>query len=67
MEQRIKNYLISQLDKTTAWIGFIGLILMALHLYSFMFILFVAMIFLPETSFSSTFKKWAGEVRNAAK
>lgn len=66
MGDRVKNYLLSQLDKTTAWIGVIGLTLQFLGLGSFLFLLFVFLVFLPESSFSNLFKKWTGEIRDIA-
>ncbi len=67
MFDRIKKYLLSQLDKTTAWIGMIGLLLQALHMQSFLFILFIALIVMKQDSFSDIFKKWTGEIRDIAK
>lgn len=64
MGNRIKNYFITQLDKPTAWVGIIILLLQFLHLQSFIFIFAVALIALPMESFTNTFKKWTGEIRD---
>lgn len=64
---KIKNYIVSRLDQTTAWVGLIGLVLLMLGLHSFLFILFVLLVCLPESSFSDIFKKWTGDIRDIAK
>lgn len=62
--EKFKKYLLDQLDKTTAWIGLIGLILLFVGWGSALFFLFVALIFLPETHFSEKFKQWTNLVKN---
>lgn len=62
--RRITEYFLNRADNVTAWIGVIGLILLALHLGSFLFILFIVMIILPETSFSNLFGGWTKELRD---
>lgn len=67
MLDKVKNYLLEQADKLTAWIGFVGMILLFLNLHSFLFLLFIALIALPEAHFSSVFKNWTSQLRNAGK
>lgn len=62
--QKIKDYLLAQADKLTAWIGFIGIILLFLHLHSFLVLLFLALIALPQDSFSGIFSKWTTQLRS---
>lgn len=64
---KVQKYMLAQLDKLTAWIGLIGLILQALHMQSFLFILFVALIALPEGNFSAVFKKWTKSLKDLDK
>lgn len=64
---KLKTYLLGQLDKMTAWIGLIGL---ALHFFGFnslLVFLFVGLIVLPESQFSDVFKKWTNDIREADK
>lgn len=63
LPEKIKNYLLRQADKMTAWIGFIGICLQLLGLQSVMFFLFIALITLPETQFSDVFKAWTKKIR----
>jgi hypothetical protein len=65
--EKFVAYLLDQMNKTTAWIGVIGILLQVFHLQSAMFVLFVLLIVLPETSFSSTFKEWAQKLRDLDK
>lgn len=67
MFNNIKNYLLKQADKLTGWIGVIGLLLLFLGLHSFLFMLFVALIVLPEGKFSNLFKSWTTELRDLDK
>jgi len=62
MEQ-VKNYLLGQADKMTAWIGLIGLALLFLRFTSILALLFVALVVLPETQFGQVFKVWTVELR----
>lgn len=64
---KVKKYMLTQLDKPTAWIGVIILTLQFLHLQSFIFIFAVAMIVLPMDSFTETFKKWTGKLNDLDK
>lgn len=57
------EFLCKKLDSLTAWIGAIGLVLFLIHWQSALFILFIALIVLPESKFSDFFKKAAKEVR----
>lgn len=63
MIDNITKYLLKQMDKTTAWIGLIGLCLLFLGLSSFLLILFIALIVLPEGQISNVFKGWTKEIR----
>lgn len=67
MLNNIKKYLLNQADKMTAWIGVIGLALLFLGLSSFLFMLFIALIVLPEGKFSNLFKGWTQELRDMDK
>lgn len=62
MTKTILNFIKKQLNKTTAWIGLVGIFFQLINLYSGLFFLFVALIFLPESSFSETFKKWSESI-----
>ncbi|MEI7578596.1 MAG: hypothetical protein WCJ58_00995 [bacterium] len=62
MENIIK-FLIKQLDKTTALIGLIGLFFQLINWHSGLFFLFVALLFLPEASFSEKFKLWTDKIK----
>lgn len=59
----IKKYLLTQANKSTAWIGFLGLLFLILHLYSFLFLLFMMLIVFPESRFSDTFKDWTQKIK----
>lgn len=67
MLDKITNYFLKQADKMTAWIGIIGLILLFLHLGGFLFILFIALIVLPQDEFSKVFAGWTKELRTLDK
>lgn len=67
MINKIKKYLLSQADKLTAWIGFIGLALLFVNWTSALFILFVALVVLPEAKFSDTFKEWTKKIKEIDK
>lgn len=56
-------FILEQLNKTTAWVGIIGITLQLLGLQSVMFVLFILLIVLPESNFSSTFKEWTERLR----
>ncbi|MFO0958224.1 MAG: hypothetical protein U0800_12495 [Isosphaeraceae bacterium] len=64
---KLKDYLLGQLDKLTAWIGLIGLALHFLGFNNLLVFLFVALIILPESQFSDVFKKWTKDIRDADK
>ncbi len=59
----IKKYFLDQLDKSTAWIGFIGLIFLLIGWATGLFFLFIALIMLPEAHFSEKFKAWTKAIR----
>lgn len=61
---KVKNYLLGQADKMTAWIGFIGLCLIFLGLHSVLVFLFILLIILPDTTFSEIFKVWTKKLRD---
>lgn len=61
------GYLLQQANKTTAWIGFIGVFLTLLHLYSVLFFIFILLIVMPEANFSNTFREWAKDLQNINK
>lgn len=63
----IKNYLLAQADKTTAWIGAIGLVLALLGFTNLMVFLCLALIVLPEGQFSEAFKKWTQAIKDTDK
>jgi hypothetical protein len=63
----IKKYLLGRTDSVTAWIGAIGLVLWLLNIKSFLFLLFVALIVLPEGHFRNTFGKWAEKAKELDK
>lgn len=65
--KKITNYLLGQADKMTAWIGFIGLILLFSHFTSALLLLFIALIVLPEAQFSDLFKEWTKSLRSQQK
>jgi len=65
--QRFIDYLIAQLDKATAWIGVLGLILYYLNLHTALILLFILLVILPESQFSEMFKKWTSEIRDIEK
>ena len=65
--EKFVNYLKAQMDKTTAWIGAIGLVLFFLGLHSLLFVLFILLIILPESNFSDWAKKGAQSVRDLDK
>lgn len=60
----MREFFIKQLDKTTAWIGLIGLFFLLIGWSSGLFFLFIALILLPETSFSEKFRNWTGKIKN---
>jgi hypothetical protein len=62
MEQ-VKAYLLGQVDKTTAWVGFIGLVLLFTGFYSILALLFAALVVLPEARFGGTFTAWMAKLR----
>lgn len=62
--ERIWSYILSQLDKTTAWVGLIGIVLYCIHLHTLLIALFVALIILPEGNFSAAFKKMTAGLRS---
>ncbi len=64
---KVIAYLLEQLNKTTAWVGIIGIALQMLGMQSVMFVLFILLIVLPETSFSNTFKEWTQKLRDMDK
>lgn len=64
---QVKDYLLGQADKMTAWIGFIGLVLLFLGFTSILALLFVALVVLPETQFSQVFKGWTQTLRDLDK
>jgi len=64
MEKRIKNYFLERLDSFAVWVGIICLLLWLLNLGSFLFIFFLALIFVPEGHFTEVFKKWTKELRD---
>lgn len=64
MGERIKNYFLAQLDKTTAWIGAIIVLLLFIGWSSAIFIFAILLIFLPETEFTGWFGKWTKEIRD---
>ena len=63
--ESIINYLTAQLDKMTAWIGLIGLVLTFLGFHGALTTLFLLLIVLPESQFSEMFKKWTKGIRDA--
>jgi hypothetical protein len=65
--EKFKNYLLGQADKTTAWIGVIGICLPLLGLQSVMFLLFIALIVLPQENFTDFFKKRTQQLRDLDK
>lgn len=63
----VVKYILSQLDKTGAWVGIIGMVLLFINAHSLLFFLFVLLIVLPEQNFSEIFKKWTVYVRSTIK
>lgn len=64
---KFKDYLLGQADKMTAWVGFIGLLLFFTGFHSLLFVLFIALIVLPEDRFSEQFKAWTAKLRDLDK
>lgn len=62
--EKIKKYLLAQADKMTAWIGFIGVLLLLAGMHSLLIVLFVALIALPESQFSEIFKAWTKKIKD---
>lgn len=58
-------YLLGRADHLTAWIGFIGLVLQFLNLQSVMFILFIALLVLPEAQFNLFAREATKKLREA--
>lgn len=56
------KYIRAQANKTTAWIGAIGLVLLFFGLHGVLWGLALALIVLPEAQFTELFKKWAGKI-----
>jgi len=61
------EFIKSKLDSPNAWIGAIGLILFFLGLHTFLFVLFILLIVLPEANFSDWFSKGAAKIRDLDK
>lgn len=61
------NLLIKQLDKTTAWVGIIGLTLLILGLHSVLFFLFILLVVAPEASLKDMFMKWTASIKEVEK
>ncbi len=61
---KIKDYLLGQADKMTAWIGFLGLALYFVGLHSALVFLFLLLIVLPESQFSEIFRGWTKKLRD---
>lgn len=57
------KFILSRLDNTTAWIGVIGLALLVFNMHGFLAFLFVALFFMPETSFTGIFKRLTAWLR----
>lgn len=64
----IKSYLLNRAESTTAWIGFVGIILeFVLHLgnvSTLMLVLFVLLIVLPEATIKSWFAGWTTKIKD---
>lgn len=65
MEDPIK-FILGRLDNTTAWIGLIGLALLIFHFHGLLAILFIALFFIPEGSFTGIFKAITAKLRKTA-
>lgn len=52
----MNEYLCEKMNSLTAWLGVIGLILLICHMFSWLFLLFVLQILVPDTKFSQLFK-----------
>lgn len=65
--EKLEAYLLSRTESTSAWIGFIGLILeIVLHLgnvSTIMVVLFVLLIVLPENTIKSVFASLTAKVK----
>lgn len=58
----IKKYILQRSTNTTAWIGVIGLALIMFRLDGLMFLLFLALIVLPEATFAGRAKAMSGKL-----
>lgn len=65
--EKFLDYLINQLEKVTAWIGVVGFILWILGLHSFLVVLFILLIVLPEAHFRDTFAGWNKKIKEETK
>ncbi len=66
MENVIK-YLLGRLDDLSAWIGIIGLILSAIGFHGALTMLFVLLVIVPQTQFSTFFSDWTKKIRDLGK
>jgi hypothetical protein len=62
----MNEFLCKKMDSLTAWIGTIGIFLALFRWETGLLILFVLLIFLPESKFSDFFKKVSGEIKEKA-
>lgn len=66
MEQ-VKDYLLGQADKLTAWIGVVCLVLLFFGFHSLLAAFLVALVALPQEQFSDFFKKRTQQLREMDK
>lgn len=66
MDKFVK-YILGRLDDLSAWIGVIGLILISIGFHGALTMLFVLLVIVPQTQFSSFFKEWTQKLRDLDK
>ena len=62
---KIKSYVLNQLDELTFWVGVFGLVVWFLLPKSWLLLFFMVLVFLPDIQFTQLIKKGSKAVRDA--
>lgn len=62
--EKFTKYMLGRLDDLSAWIGVIGLIFISIGFHGALTMLFVLLVIVPQTQFTSFFKDWTQKLRD---
>lgn len=60
----MNEYLCEKMNSLTAWLGIIGMVLLVCHLFSWLFLLFVLLIVIPDAKFSHAFARLSNFIKS---